>query len=87
MVIDLANFNVLTADMVDEEGDLKVVKIFNCMTSATAAATKLTLGTVVVYAQDVLNLVEDRNQRIQDQQREIDSLTAQVEEYEFKFKN
>ena len=81
LVIDLSDFSVLTEPMMDEAGELKVVKTFDCVTSAKLAAEKLALG-VVVPARELHTPeeIQNLNQRIQDLLRENESLQEQLNE-------
>ena len=86
LVASLSTFELLTEDMVDEEGNLKVAKTFNCETDAKLAARKLNLGVVLVplieLGREDLDReeIERLNQRIQDQQREIENLSNQLDD-------
>ena len=89
IVINLSNFSVLTEDIFDEEGSLKTAKVFNCETDAKLASKNLTdngsFSMVVVPLKGLPSPVHEemlqrQAQRIQDQQREIESLTAQLED-------
>ena len=82
LVIDLSDFSVLTEPMMDEVGELKVAKTFDCVTSANLAAEKLALGVVVVPARelDTPEEIQNLNQRIQDLLRENESLQEQLNE-------
>ena len=82
LVIDLSDFSVLTEPMMDEVGELKVAKTFDCVTSAKLAAEKLALGVVVIPARELHTPeeIQNLNQRIQDLLRENESLQEQLNE-------
>lgn len=80
LVISLADFSVLSKDAFDEDTDLKVAQVFTCSTAAKLAASKVTLGCVVIPLRE-LQTTEDLQERIYNQQLEIDSLKTQLDEY------
>ena len=82
LVIDLSDFSILTEPMMDEVGELKVAKTFDCVTSAKLALEKLALGLVVIPDCELHTLeeIQNLNQRIQDLLRENESLQEQLSE-------
>mgnify|MGYP000915879470 CR=1 len=77
LVINTTNFTVQTDVVNDEEGTFKSTKSYDCQTSAKLGARE-NGDVVVVSLSDHLESKENQAQRIQDQQREIESLQGQL---------
>jgi hypothetical protein len=77
LVINTIDFSIQTDTSNDEEGSFSRVKEYDCVTSASFEALKP--GDVIVISSgEVFRYTEQLNERIKNQQLEIESLNNQI---------